>query len=90
MISPVLKRLDTPMTDDTEVVSGTTKLEEIILNVEGVTIRVDGTSWLLEVSDTDKSKLVDDAVDDVPGLAEYLDDKVIEGAMVAVVRIVIL
>lgn len=83
VISSVLESVDTSIIDSTEVVSGTTILEEIIPDVDGVISRVDGTSWY-EVSDTEITVLVEDVVDDVPGLAEKLDDMVIEGDMVAV------
>lgn len=83
VISSVLESVDTSIIDNTEVVSGTTILEEIIPDVDGVISRVDGTSWY-EVSDTEITVLVEDVVDDVPGLAEKLDDMVIEGDMVAV------
>lgn len=82
VISSVLESVDTSIIDNTEVVSGTI-LEEIIPDVDGVISRVDGTSWY-EVSDTEITVLVEDVVDDVPGLAEKLDDMVIEGDMVAV------
>ena len=87
VVSSVLESVDTSITDDKEVTSGTTKLEETIPDEEGVITRVDGTSWL-KVSDTDA--LVEEAVNCVPGLAESLEDTVIEGTIVAVGRTVIL